>query len=102
MTNSLLVDNRADHITIITLNRPDHRNALDLAISQNPSPVLVVSHGGVFRAFGEIYQFPLRGISNCTLYEFEPLTNSHRIPWRIWCYDANGNKAEHILHAQAL
>ncbi len=78
------------------------RNALDLAISQNPSPVLVVSHGGVFRAFGEIYQFPLRGISNCTLYEFEPLKDSHRIPWRIWCYDANGNKAEHILQAQAL
>lgn len=31
MTNSLLVDNRTDHITILTLNRPAQRNALDLA-----------------------------------------------------------------------
>ncbi len=76
------------------------RSAISLAISQNPSPVLIVSHGGVFRAFGEIYQFSLRGVSNCTLYEFEPLTNSHEIPWRIWYYDASGNKTEHIIQAQ--
>lgn len=31
MTNSLLVENRADHITILTINRPDQHNALDLA-----------------------------------------------------------------------
>lgn len=71
------------------------RSAISLAISQNSSPVLIVSHGGVFRSFGEIYQFPLRGINNCTLHEFEPLKNPHRIPWRIWCYDSNGNKAEY-------
>ncbi len=31
MTNSLLVENRTDHITILTINRPAQRNALDLA-----------------------------------------------------------------------
>ncbi len=31
MTNSLLVDNRSDHITVLTINRPAQRNALDLA-----------------------------------------------------------------------
>ena len=31
MTNSILVENRADHITILTVNRPAQRNALDLA-----------------------------------------------------------------------
>ena len=31
MTNSLLVENRTDHITILTINRPVQRNALDLA-----------------------------------------------------------------------
>lgn len=31
MTNSLLVENRSDHITILTINRPAQRNALDLA-----------------------------------------------------------------------
>lgn len=31
MTNSLLVDHRSDHITILTINRPAQRNALDLA-----------------------------------------------------------------------
>jgi enoyl-CoA hydratase len=31
MTNSLLVENRTDHITVLTINRPAQRNALDLA-----------------------------------------------------------------------
>jgi enoyl-CoA hydratase len=31
MTNTLLVENRSDHITILTINRPAQRNALDLA-----------------------------------------------------------------------
>jgi enoyl-CoA hydratase len=31
MTNSLLVENRSDHIAILTINRPAQRNALDLA-----------------------------------------------------------------------
>lgn len=31
MTNTLLVDHRSDHITILTINRPAQRNALDLA-----------------------------------------------------------------------
>ncbi len=31
MTNSLLVENRSDHITVLTINRPAQRNALDLA-----------------------------------------------------------------------
>ena len=31
MTNTLLVDQRADHITVLTINRPAQRNALDLA-----------------------------------------------------------------------
>ncbi len=31
MTNSLLVENRIDHITILTINRPAQRNALDWA-----------------------------------------------------------------------
>src|SRR5258705_9178171 len=31
MTNSLLVENRSDHITILTINRPTQHNALDLA-----------------------------------------------------------------------
>jgi enoyl-CoA hydratase len=31
MTNSLLVENRSDHIAVLTINRPAQRNALDLA-----------------------------------------------------------------------
>lgn len=31
MTNTLLVDHRSDHITVLTINRPAQRNALDLA-----------------------------------------------------------------------
>ncbi|MBA3869821.1 MAG: enoyl-CoA hydratase/isomerase family protein [Anaerolineae bacterium] len=31
MTNSLLVENRPDHITVLTINRPAQRNALNLA-----------------------------------------------------------------------
>src|SRR4051812_15015364 len=31
MMNTLLVENRSDHITVITINRPAQRNALDWA-----------------------------------------------------------------------
>lgn len=79
-----------------TVFRERIRAAITGAISQNPSPVLLVSHGGVFRAFGEIYEFPLKEIANCVLYEFEPVTIADKIPWRIWQHEANGNKVEYV------
>ncbi len=59
---------------------------------------LIVSHGGVFRAFAKIYGIDTPGVRNCHLHEFIPhaalasesLKDSGRhpnFPWDIWHYD---------------
>lgn len=57
------------------------------AISMEPGPVLLVTHGGVFRAFGDIYGVSFHGVGNCQFYEFCPDPELDRIPWAVWHYD---------------
>lgn len=49
---------------------------------------LIVSHGGVFRAFFELYGIQMQGVHNCTLYEFYPceITNG-AFPWKVFRHD---------------
>ena len=58
------------------------------ALSNHP-PALVVSHGGVFRAFGLLYGRIGALIDNCVLYEFKP-TDHAPFPWEILRHDENG------------
>ena len=52
-----------------------------------PGPALLVTHGGVFRAFGKIYGLNSTGVENCHLHEFEPNAARPHFPWTIWQYD---------------
>lgn len=51
------------------------------------SPVLIVSHGGVFRALGGIYGLTLSYTTkNCHLYEFQPNPDKTPFPWDVYSY----------------
>lgn len=64
------------------------RNGKTKALSQHDTPVLIVSHGGVFRAFGGVYGLKPPGIfRNCHLYEFQPDPSNDIFPWKVWSYD---------------
>ena len=64
------------------------RNGKIKALSQHDTPVLIVSHGGVFRAFGGVYGLQTPGIfRNCHLYEFQPDPSNDIFPWKVWSYD---------------
>lgn len=58
---------------------------------ENPkSPVLIVSHGGVFRALGKLFGLDTPGIfRNCHLYEFMPAQNPGIFPWDVFHYEYN-------------
>ena len=68
-------------------------------LERHEGPVLVVCHGGVFRAFSKLYELDVGGIiENCHLYEFEPDTANSVFPWRAWHYDQDG---PHVLRNPA-
>ena len=56
---------------------------------QNNEPPLIVSHGGVFRAFLKLYDIHSEGVQNCKLYEFYPKNTPQDgvFPWQVWRYD---------------
>jgi broad specificity phosphatase PhoE len=52
------------------------------------APVLMVSHGGVFRALSGIYGLRLSYTTkNCHLYEFKPNPDKSPFPWDVFSYD---------------
>jgi broad specificity phosphatase PhoE len=63
------------------------RKGLSAALEAYPAPVLVVSHGGVFRAFGDLYGRVFRGVGNCHLYAFDPAPDRADFPWRVWHHE---------------
>lgn len=57
-------------------------------LSKHDGPALIVSHGGVFRAFGKLYdRDPPSRFKNCHLYEFEPNPVSSDFPWIVSHYE---------------
>lgn len=66
------------------------RNAKIRALEHKESPVMVVCHGGVFRAFLKLHDIHIEGVKNCILYEFEPKTHHDAFPWTLWRYDMEG------------
>ena len=63
-------------------------------IDKHDGPVLIVCHGGVFRAFGKIYGLETQGrFQNCHLHEFHPNDDCNIFPWHAHHYnqDESGN-----------
>lgn len=57
------------------------------AIQRFNEPVLIVCHGGVMRAFGEIHGIATPGkFQNAHLYEFTPNSNNPKFPWDVFDY----------------
>jgi broad specificity phosphatase PhoE len=59
------------------------QQGLTHAIHQSPSPVLIVCHGGVFRAFHCLYNAPFEKTENAKLYHFKPSQSTTDFPWEI-------------------
>lgn len=59
-------------------------------IGAHAGPILIVCHGGVFRAFGRIYGIKTPGrFENCHLYEFIPNASNGSFPWDVSHYRLN-------------
>jgi broad specificity phosphatase PhoE len=68
------------------------RRAKNRHLGSSKGPVLIVSHGGVFRALAKMYGIEMWGVNNCHLHEFVPgsvsgTTPGNSFPWDVWHYD---------------
>jgi len=63
-------------------------------LDAHDGPVLIVCHGGVFRAFGKMYGLNSRGVENCHMHEFEPHQDRPWFPWKVWQYDLSQCRAK--------
>ncbi len=59
------------------------KKALTDILNNSPAPVLIVCHGGVFRAFHCLYSAPFERTENAKLYHFKPKANAPDFPWDI-------------------
>ncbi len=59
------------------------KTAITKFVNSHNGPVMIVCHGGVFRAFGALYGEKIHGITNCSLHQFEPFENNKSFPWNI-------------------
>jgi len=63
------------------------KQAKSRTLNKHEGPVLIVSHGGVFRGFGMIYGLAIPGVfKNCQLHEFIPDAANNMFPWEVWSY----------------
>lgn len=58
------------------------KNAVTSFVNGYEGPVMIVCHGGVFRALGALYGEKIHGVENCTLHYFEPAEHP-TFPWSI-------------------
>ena len=59
------------------------RKNLSAALEKHSSPLLVVAHGGTFRAFAHLHGKTWHS-TNCVLHYFEPDAGDKDFPWKIW------------------
>ncbi len=70
-------------------------------LSKHEGPILIVSHGGVFRGLGGIYGLHTPGIfKNCHLYEFQP-ADIETFPWHVWSYEECGTRLKSEVFHQS-
>jgi probable phosphoglycerate mutase len=58
-------------------------------LNNYPEHLLIVAHGGTFRAIAELYQKPLWQVGNCQLHYFEPTKHRKDFPWNVMKLDYN-------------
>mgnify|MGYP001183826941 CR=1 FL=1 len=64
------------------------RKAKHEILDAHDDPVMIVSHGGVFRGLGKIYGLNVPGkFPNCHLHEFDPHHQHERFPWKVYRYN---------------
>lgn len=63
------------------------RNAKKKTLENFDGPVLIVCHGGVFRALWKLYGHDMPGVENCHLHEFFPAPEPKSFPWHAHVYD---------------
>ena len=69
------------------------------ALENNPDPVLIVCHGGVFRALWKMHGHDMLGVRNCHLHEFLPFPERKRFPFLSHVYDYdNGLTRTEVIH----
>lgn len=62
-------------------------------LEKHEDPILMVSHGGVFRGLGGIFGLQTPGVfRNCHLYEFVPHRENRRFLWDVFTHDAIGQR----------
>ena len=62
--------------------------------------VLIVCHGGIFRALGGIYGLKIMEvIDNCRLCEFQPNPDKAPFPWDVFSYDYDETQ-ERVIRVQ--
>jgi len=66
------------------------QNAMTEILTAHDTPVLIASHGRVFRAFGDLYGISIRSVRNCQLYEFIPQSGGGIFGWKIVKHGAVG------------
>jgi broad specificity phosphatase PhoE len=78
------------------------RRAKKRALENNPGPVLIVCHGGVFRALWKIYGHDMLGVRNCHLHEFTPHPVREKFPFlsHVYDYDQKLVRSEVIYHKE--
>lgn len=61
------------------------KHAITRFVTTYPGPIMIVCHGGVFRAVGALYSHQIVGVENCSLHHFEPFTNiaAETFPWKM-------------------
>lgn len=59
------------------------KNAVTRYVTEFEGPVLIVCHGGVFRALGALYGTKIVGVENCMLHHFSPCVETPDFPWTI-------------------
>jgi broad specificity phosphatase PhoE len=76
------------------------KRAKKKALESTDGPILIVSHGGVFKALWKIYGHDMPGVKNCHLHEFSPLLTSAAFPWQTHYYDYDQKviRTEAIYH----
>jgi broad specificity phosphatase PhoE len=62
------------------------RRAKKKALELNNSPVLIVCHGGVFRALWKMHGIDMDGVRNAHLHEFQPAPERAPLPWLVHAY----------------
>lgn len=71
------------------------------AIEKFNEPILIVCHGGVMRAFGDMHGLQTPGkFKNAHLYEFQPTTQKSNFPWNVFDYEICP-KTENLIKSRA-